>query len=209
MNKKFNTEVIAHPRLEHYGLVTANMDAMAEWYRKVLGMNVNHRSEVPEEVRKWSPFSAATFVGNDEVDHRIVFFEVKDVATDPDRQKHTRMQHVAFESPTLDDLLGTYIRLKEQGIMPVWAADHGVGTSIYWIDPDGNNVEIFVKNYSTWETATEHIKTMEPKITPLDVDKLVEAREAGASPWEIHQRAIAGEFSPKDWSSMRNIGAAF
>ena len=203
MNKKFNTEVIVHPRLQHYGLVTANMDVMAEWYHKVLGMTINHRSEVPAEVRKWSPFSASTFVSNDEMDHRLVFFEVKGVSKDAGKQKHTRMQHVAFESPTLDDLLGTYVRLKEQGIMPVWAADHGVGTSIYYEDPDGNNVEINVNNYSTMWNSTEHIKTISPKITPINPDKLVEAREKGATPWEIHQRAIAGEFSPKEWGDMR------
>lgn len=205
-NNKFNAEVIAHPKLMHYGLVTANMDAMAKWYRKVLGMNVNHRSEVGLIARQFSPFSAATFMGNDEVDHRIVLFEVKGVAADPEKQKHLRLQHVAFEIPTLDDLLGAYVRLKDEGITPVWAADHGVGTSFYWMDPDGNNVEIFVNNYSSWETATEHIKTMEPKITPVDPNKLVEAREAGATPWEIHERAIAGEFSPKGgWGDTKMV----
>ena len=41
-----NTEIIVHPKLQHYGLVTANMDAMVDWYRNVLGMTINHRSAV-------------------------------------------------------------------------------------------------------------------------------------------------------------------
>ena len=28
-----NTEIIAHPKLQHYGLTTANLDAMIDWYR--------------------------------------------------------------------------------------------------------------------------------------------------------------------------------
>ena len=38
-----NTEIIAHPTLQHVGIMTPNLDAMLEWYRKVLGMTVNKR----------------------------------------------------------------------------------------------------------------------------------------------------------------------
>lgn len=39
--------ITIHPKLQHYGLITANVEAMRDWYRKVLGMNVNHRSKIP------------------------------------------------------------------------------------------------------------------------------------------------------------------
>jgi catechol 2,3-dioxygenase len=42
-----NTEIIVHPKLQHFGLTTANLEAMIDWYRKVLGMTVNHRSAAP------------------------------------------------------------------------------------------------------------------------------------------------------------------
>jgi hypothetical protein len=41
--------------------------------------------------------------------------------------RHARMQHVAFECETFDELLGTYARLKGLGILPLWATDHGLG----------------------------------------------------------------------------------
>ena len=71
-----NTEIIIHPKLQHYGLITANLDTMIDWYRKVLGMTINHRSLVPARAQNRAPFSAMAFVSNDEVNHRIVFFEV-------------------------------------------------------------------------------------------------------------------------------------
>ena len=147
-----NTEVAVHPKLQHYGLVTADIDAMTEWYRKVLGMTINQRAKIPAIARigqHGPPFSAFAFVSNDDMDHRIVFFEVPKVTVDPDRGKHVRLQHVAFECANLDDLLGTYVRLKALKIMPLWAADHGVGTSIYYQDPDHNIVEINVNNFGT------------------------------------------------------------
>ena len=173
---------------------------MTEWYRKVLGMTINHRSKIPaiaRLTRQGPPFSAFAFVSNDEMDHRIVFFEIPKAVIDPDKPRHTGLQHVAFECATLDDLLGTYVRLKNLGIQPLWAADHGVGTSIYCEDPDRNVVEIYVNNFGSPWTATEYLRSGRAGIpAQIDLDKLVAARKAGASPWELHERAMAGDFAP-------------
>ena len=53
-----NTEIIVHPKLQHYGLTTANLDAMIDWYRKVLGMTINYRSAAPAGAQNGPPFSA-------------------------------------------------------------------------------------------------------------------------------------------------------
>ncbi len=54
-----------------------------------------------------------------------------EAVTDPNKRRHTGLQHVAFECATCDELLGTYARLKGLGITPVWAADHGVGATSF------------------------------------------------------------------------------
>ncbi|HYY26853.1 MAG TPA: VOC family protein [Chthoniobacterales bacterium] len=201
-----NTEIIVHPKLQHYGLTTANLDAMLDWYRKVLGMTINHhRSMGPARVPNGPPFSALAFVSNDEVHHRIVFFEMPGLVVDPDKRRHARLQHVAFEYETLDDLLGTYARLKGLGILPVWVADHDLGTALYYEDPDQNSVELNVNNYGNEWTATEHLKTRPPRLAHVDPDKMLAARQAGASPWEAHERAVAGEFAPTKPYDGRNL----
>jgi catechol-2,3-dioxygenase len=198
-----NTEIAVHPRLQHYGLITAKLDAMIEWYRRVLGMTVNHRSVMPTEPQNGPPFSSMAFVSNDEVNHRIVFFEMPGLADDPDQQHRPGLQHVAFECDTLDDLLGTYVRLKGLGIVPVWAADHGLGTAFYYEDPDRNMVELNVNHYENDWTATEHIKTEPPRTALVDPEKVLAARKSGGSPWELHERASAGEFVPTKWGNPR------
>jgi catechol 2,3-dioxygenase-like lactoylglutathione lyase family enzyme len=193
-----NTEVTIHPKLQHYGLITSNLDAMINWYGKVLGMAVNRRTDLPEAARNRAPFSAFAFISNDEVHHRIVFFEVPALVDDPDKSRHARLQHVAFECRTLDDLLGTYVRLKSLGIVPLWGADHGLGISLYYADPDQNVIELNINNYGYGDewTATEHMRTSPPGMTYFDPEKMLAARKAGASPWNLHQRAIAGELTP-------------
>lgn len=194
-----NTEIIVHPRFQHFALTTADLDTMLDWYRKVLGMTINHRAEMPTGGPGGPPFSAFAFVSNDEVHHRIVFFERRGLVADPDRGSHPQMQHIAFEYTNLDDLLGSYVRLKGLGILPTWAADHGVNTSIYYRDPEQNNIELTVDNYGDAWTATEYMKTSPPtagRAMPVDPDRIIAVRKAGATPWEIHERALAGEFAP-------------
>lgn len=195
-----NTEIAVHPKLHHYGLITAQLDPMVEWYRKALGMTINHRSKIPaiaRMTRQGPPFSALAFISNDEMDHRIVLFEIPKASVDPNRLLHTGLQHVAFECTTVDDLLGTYVRLKMAGIPLTWAADHGPGISLYYQDPDRNVVEMFCYNFGSPWTATEYLREGEAgRPAQVDPEKLVEARRAGASPWDLHQRAQAGEFAP-------------
>lgn len=100
-------------------------------------------------------------------------------------------------------LLGTYLRLKELGVTPIWAADHGVGTSVYYEDPEKNVVEIQTNNYDSRWTQTEHLRNMTAQLTPINLDKVVEARAAGATHWEIHERAFAREFMPNTFNPPR------
>jgi catechol-2,3-dioxygenase len=187
-----NSETIIHPKLQHFGLNTSNMDAMLDWYRKVLGMTLNHRTQASGANR--SPWSSLAFASNDEVNHRVSFFESARAAGDAPREG--RLQHIAFAYPSLDDLLGTYARLKGIGILPVMSADQGVQMAIYYLDPDQNRIELNVSNFADEWTATEYIKSAAQTFAPFDPETLLAARKAGASPWDLHQRALAGEFAP-------------
>jgi catechol-2,3-dioxygenase len=166
---------------------------MLEWYGKVLGMTVNKRVAAPTG----SPFKTVAFASNDEVNHRLSFFETPGLPTDGERDHHARVQHIAFEYDTLDDLLGTYLRLKKLRIPLLWAADQFIQTAIYYEDPDGNIVELNVNNFTNDWTVTEQLKVLPSRLhVNVDPEKMIAARKAGASPWELHERALAGEFTP-------------
>jgi len=187
-----NTEITIHPKLQHCGLTTGNLDHMLEWYGKVLGMTVNTRVAAPAG----SPFKTVAFASNDQVNHRLSFFETPGLAIDGDKDQHARVQHIAFEYDTLDDLLGTYVRLKTLGIPLLWAADQFIQTALYYADPDGNIIELNVNNFTDDWTVTEQLKHLPARLhMNVDPEKLIAARQAGASAWEVHERAVAGEFN--------------
>ena len=120
-----NKETIFHPKLQHFGMLTGDLPRLLDWYQKVLGMRMIHESENPMDAPAGSPPSRikAAFISNDEMSHRVAIIEVPGLAADPERSQHRRLQHVAFEFGTLDELLGTYARLKALGIVPQFSAD--------------------------------------------------------------------------------------
>jgi catechol 2,3-dioxygenase len=196
------TDTIVHPRLQHVALATSSIDTMLDWYRKVLGMTVNNRRPGPvpgrEREHHGPPFAVA-WISNDEVHQRIALFEIPGVTIDTEKRSHVHLHHFAFQYETLDDLLGTYLRLKDLGITPIRCIDEVVQISFYYNDPEQNSVELNVSNYGNEWTASEHMKNATNdthRSMMIDPDKLVAARESGASPWELHQRALAGDFTP-------------
>lgn len=132
----------------------------------------------------------------------MAFVELPGIDADPERSRHSRVQHFAFEYQTMDELLGTYERLKRKGIVPVLCTDGGVQTAFYYADPDGNTVEVNVDNFGNPWTSGEYVRNSpdfanNPLGVFVDPDKMITAREAGASAWDLHIRARAGEFAPE------------
>ena len=61
---------IVHPTLHHFGLTTAKLEAMVDWYAKVLGMTPNHQSRAPAGSQT-QPGLRAAWVTNDRANHRL------------------------------------------------------------------------------------------------------------------------------------------
>ena len=61
---------------------------------------------------------------------------------DPDKVKHNAMHHCAFEYESFSDLMSSYARMRDEGIVPAFSLDHGITTSLYYMEPDGNFVEL-------------------------------------------------------------------
>jgi len=141
-----------------------------------------------------------TFVSNDKANHRLAIISLPKLKDDADKQ-HVKLQHVAFEYATIDDL--SYTRIKELGIEPFLTTDHGVSIAFYYKDPDGNTIELFVDNFGNWDRSREYMQSL-PDFnrtaasigTFVDAEKLVAARQAGMLFAELHRRAYAGEFPP-------------
>jgi catechol 2,3-dioxygenase len=185
------------PTLHHFGLKTSNLDAMVDWYEKVLGMKPNHQTSAGARLgdSRWR----IAWVTNDEANHRISIMALPRLADDEQRSRHKGVHHIAFEYATLDDLLAAYARLKLLAIEPVSAADHGTTTSFYYEDPDRNSIELMVDNFGDCEQSSDFMRRSpdfanNPMGADVDPAQIYSVRATGMSIAEIHERAYAGEF---------------
>lgn len=139
------TANISPSRLAHVVLRTSRLNEMVEWYKFVLnGTTAFANNEI-------------AFLAYDDEHHRIAFVNIPGLAPQPAGM--VGVHHVAFTYDSLGDLLGNFERLRDRGIKPLWCVNHGPTTSMYYGDPDENQLEFQVDNYATVEEAGEFFFT--------------------------------------------------
>ncbi len=184
------------PILHHVNLKTIRMTEMIEWYGKVIGARKQFQNEV------------MGFVTNDLVPGRIALLTSPKLSDDPDRASHTGMHHSAYEYASVEDLLQTWVRLKAEGIEPHMCLDHGFVLSYYYLDPDGNSVELQAdwNNDAAVSCAfmeTSPVFLSNPVGRFVDPAKMEHARESGLAVDELHRMAYGGELEPATRPDMR------
>jgi catechol 2,3-dioxygenase len=188
---------VVSPRLHHVNLKTVRLDEMIEWYGQVVGMQLIHK------------FPGGAWLTNDDANHRLALLASPNFAEDPARRNHAGLHHTAFEFPSVDDLLGTYVRVKrDHGYVPHMVLDHGMTLSFYFVDPDGNSVELQIDIFGDSAKSKEFmLSAPEFAANPIgefcDPDALVDVWRGGADLDELHRRAYAGEFTPAEPPDLR------
>ncbi|MDP7547290.1 MAG: VOC family protein, partial [Alphaproteobacteria bacterium] len=74
--------------------------------------------------------------------HDIAVFKVADDAAPPE-QNQVGLSHLALVADSLETVKAMYRRLKEHDVPIVRTVDHGVTKSVYFKDPEGNELEIY------------------------------------------------------------------
>ncbi len=148
--------VISPARLAHVVLRTSQFSALVDWYQTVLGAKIAFSN------------GALAFLCYDEEHHRIAVLNIPGLQRQP--EGIASVHHFAFTYATLADLVATYERLGRVAIRPVLCINHGPTTSMYYADPDGNQVELQVDNYDTVEEAGKFFYGSAFAQNPIGVD---------------------------------------
>ena len=164
------SSAVSPTRLAHVVMRTSQFDALVNWYQTVLGARVVFID------------GSLAFLAYDEEHHRIAVIHVPGLKRQPDGT--AGVHHIAFTYASLKELISTYERLEESGIRPAWCVNHGPTTSMYYADPDGNQVELQVDNYASVEEAGEFFYSPAFATNPIGVD---------FKPAELARRFRAGE----------------
>lgn len=153
--RRLDTEPVSPCQLAHFVLRTPNYAAMCEFYQVLL----NARAAFSNDL--------ATFFRYDEEHHRVVITNTPDLKSPEGPQ--AGLAHIAFTYHSLGEVLGNYRRLRQHGIHPCWCINHGFTTSIYYYDPDGNQIETQFDNMPT-EQADAFMRSPYFAKNPVGVD---------------------------------------
>lgn len=163
------SQIVSPVKLAHVVMRTSRFPEMVKWYSLVLNAKPAYASET------------ITFLSYDDEHHRVALINVPGLARQPDGT--AGVHHIAFTYRSLSELLDNFARLNELGVKPVWSVNHGPTTSLYYEDPDGNQLEFQVDNYDTIEAATEFFFTDAFARNPIGVD---------FDPAALRQQLLAG-----------------
>jgi catechol-2,3-dioxygenase len=171
-------DVVTPIRFAHVVFRTARFDEMRRWYETVLGAHVVHANPM------------LAFLTYDDEHHRVALVNV--AGSTPRPASSAGLEHIAYTYASLGDLLATYERLKAAGITPYWTINHGPTTSMYYRDPDGNQIELQVDNYPTVEALNAWFRSgafaRNPIGVDFDPDELVRKFNAGVPVEQLVRR---------------------
>lgn len=178
-------------KFAHVVYRTRRFAEMIQWYETVFDARVQFQNPV------------LGFLTYDEEHHRFAFINLSVVdpqGSDTDKQGRIGVDHVAYTYNSVRDLAENYAWLKERGILPYWTLHHGVTLSMYYADPDGNQMEFQVDSYPTPELATAYMNgpgyTYNAIGVEYDPDKMVAKLRAGAPESDFLTRKTDDPVSP-------------
>jgi catechol-2,3-dioxygenase len=118
----------------HVLLRVLDLERSRRFYTEVLGFQV--LEEDPEH--------GGTFMALPGQSHAIDLFPVKDAEAARVQTPGVRgLGHIAFRVESEDALAEAYAALREHGVEVTRTVDHVSQKSIYFLDPDGNTLEIY------------------------------------------------------------------
>jgi catechol-2,3-dioxygenase len=122
--------------LGHLVLYVRDLQRSADFYGRVLGWEVAFPSV--------SGMPVAAFTSG-RTHHELLLIEVGEGATPLARGRHLGLYHFGLKIGDSDEELREAVtRLTEAGVTIVGASDHTVTHSLYILDPDGNEVELYI-----------------------------------------------------------------
>lgn len=123
--------------LGHLVLYVRDLERSRRFYRDVLGWT---------EIAGDTPlsFPAAAF-SSGRTHHELLLIEVGPNAAAVPEGRRVGLYHFGLKIGTTDDELRAAVeQLKTAGVTIVGATDHGVTHSVYILDPDGSEIELFI-----------------------------------------------------------------
>ncbi len=160
--------------VEHVKIKVENLERAIKFYRDILGFDILEQSALSVQLTA----DGKTSILSLEQPENVI----------PKQGKTTGLYHFAILLPEKKDLANIVIHLVENGIR-FGSSDHLVSEALYFNDPDGNGIEIYVdRKPSEWTWNGEEVAMT---VDPLNFENLI--KYVTKSKWKgIPEKTIMG-----------------
>jgi catechol 2,3-dioxygenase len=122
-------------RLSHLGFYVRDLDAQAAFYKRVFSLVETDRGV------SGAGDPIVFLTGDSDEHHQLVL-----TAGLPDDASRTWLNQVSFRVESLEELQRFHNWLGKCGVTPSATVSHGNAWSIYFLDPESNNVEVYASS---------------------------------------------------------------
>lgn len=140
--------------LGHVVLYVTNLKTVANFYRDTLGFNEIARDQ-----------HTALF-SSGRTHHELLLIEVGGVSQR--KGIEPGLYHIGFKvADTTKELKEVYRHLKKNNVTIIGTGDHTVTHSIYILDPDGNELELYADISDVWKKDPKSVMSL---VKPLNLE---------------------------------------
>jgi catechol 2,3-dioxygenase len=118
-------------RIGHVVLKVRDLERSRKFYTEVLGLDVMF--EIP----------GMAFLASHRRDHHEIGLMEVGPGAEPPKGPQVGLSHVAFRLADEAELVKAYRELKERQVPISFTVHHGITKSVYFLDPDGNQLEVY------------------------------------------------------------------
>lgn len=171
-------------RIGEIVLGTARYEEMKGWYRCVLDIDPYHEHVSPQgagaaaSAQAWAScvrFCFFRVVLDHPYQQVVALFEIPGLP--PATPERTGLHHMQLRDESPAVMAQRLASLRDMGIVPFRARDHGPTTSFYFQDPDRNVVEIAAPNMADLDEYLAAARTEEfarnPSGRPVDLEQFI------------------------------------
>jgi len=122
------------PQLSHVGILVRNMELMCNFYTTIFGLRITDKGRG----RRFN--NDLVFLSADPGQHHQLVLS----SGRPVEATFSTVMQLSFKVDTLDDLREARRRALDKGATKMRGLNHGNAISIYFRDPEGNRIEVFL-----------------------------------------------------------------
>ena len=143
----------------HLVLSVSDVEKSTVFYRDVVGFQVSKRF----------PDGSGTFLTCGVVHHNLALFKAPEGA-ETYKKGQIGLRHFAFKVKNYQALQEAHRRLVAAGTSITGTRDHGTTRSVYFLDPDGIEMELFTDTFVTNEEGLAFIRMTSGRGIPMDIN---------------------------------------